>query len=129
MTGTLRIGLLVLVLASCSENFDYINPETFNASIKDKTDIQSAEQLISLYYNYPEKEGAPHITINIKKITGNTLEITMIHDNQEDDSQRAIKIIMIAQHLNRKWKVLEIKKNWKCWNGRGHTNWGTKYCN
>jgi len=31
--------------------------------------------------------------------------------------------------INEKWFVGEIKINRKCWEGRGHTNWGTECCN
>ena len=79
--------------------------------------------------------GPPPVVTNIsakiesKKIGEGLIEITLIHDGQEDDSQRATKIVMKAELIGQKWTVHEIKTNRKCWDGRGHTDWGTGWCN
>ncbi len=129
MTRTIIIGILTLLLTSCTEKFDYVDPFKFNNSIENRTDIQSAEQLIKIYYDYPDNEGTPNLTTEKKELENYKIEITLIHDRQEDDSQRATKIVMTAQYDDKKWTVLEIKTNRKCWDGRGHTNWGTEWCN
>ena len=120
---------LLLLLTSCSENFDSINPTEFNQRISKRTDIKTAKELIEIYYDYPKNEGVPKLTFKNKIINEELIEITLIHDYQEDDSERAIKIIMTAELKNKKWSVKEIKKNRKCWDGRGHTNWGIELCN
>ena len=125
------IGLLISItfLTSCSESFDIKSPADFNTKIKKRTDIATAEQLIELYYNYPPNEGTPNLEIKSEELGNGLTEVTLIHDGQEDDSQRATKIVMIAELKDEKWKVHEIKTNRKCWDGRGHTDWGTEWCN
>ena len=129
MQRPLQILFLLFILASCSESFDSIDPTEFNEKITQRTDIKSAQELIEIYYNYPKNEGIPKLTFNKRKIDKGLVEITLIQDYQEDDSQRATKIIMIAELKNKRWTVHEINTNRKCYDGRGHTDWGTEWCN
>jgi hypothetical protein len=100
-----------------------------NKDIAGNTNIKIPEELITFYYNYPSSESKPNLKIEKKEIEKNVFEITLIHDNQQDDSQKAEKIIMIVEKLVNKWHVKKIRRNWKCYNGRGHTDWGTEVCN
>ena len=121
--------ILIIVLASCSENFDSIDPTIFNTKIANRTNIETAEELVELFYNYPKNEGKLKATIKSRKLKGQLIEVTLVHDGQEDDSQRATKIIMTAQLKYGIWIVHEIRTNRKCYDGRGHTGWGTEWCN
>ncbi|MAX79875.1 MAG: hypothetical protein CL843_06845 [Crocinitomicaceae bacterium] len=121
--------LTIICLTSCSEKFKLIDPTEFNKKIETRTDIATAKQLIKIYYNYPLNEGTPKLEIESKELGNGLIEVTLIHDGQEDDSQRAIKIVMTGELIGQKWTVHEIKTNRKCWDGRGHTNWGTEWCN
>ena len=125
----LIVGLFSILLTSCSESFDNIDLIKFNNSIATRTDIETAEELIMLYYGYSENEGIPKISIETKELKSGKFQMTLIHDKMKDDSMRAVKIVMTVKQKGQSWAVLEIKKNWKCWEGRGHTNWGTEYCN
>jgi hypothetical protein len=125
------VGLIIIItfLPSCSESFKTIDPKTFNEKIAERTDIKTPEQLITLYYNYPENEGHPTLTIKVNKTENGYFEITLVSEGLEDDSLSGEKIVMKAKLNGQKWVVTEIKKNWKCLDGRGHTSWGTKRCN
>jgi len=35
---------------------------------------------------------------------------------------------MTAHKKENVWKVIEVKMNWKCYNDRGHSTWGTGNC-
>ena len=129
MKGILIVGLVTVFMTSCSESFDNIDSTEFNESIATRTDIKTAEELIMLYYGSPESEGVPDISIQTMELEFGKIQVTMVHDKLMDDSMRAVKIIMTVEQKDQSWIVLEIKKNWKCWEGRGHTNWGTEYCN
>ncbi len=129
MKRIVTIWLLTILITSCQEDFQRIDPSEFNNAIAMRSDISSAKQLVEIYYDYPKNEGTPNLTIEEKKLSDENIEVTLIHDGLEDDSQRAIKIVLTAQLKNNKWTVLEIKKNHKCWEGRGHTSWGTEWCN
>ena len=128
MTRTFVIGLLAICMTSCMESFESIDPTEFNNLIAGRAEIETAEELILIYYNYPDGEGIPNLTIAKRDLGDNKIELTLIHDGQEDDSQRALKIVMTVMQTGQTWAVLEIKKNRKCWDGRGHTNWGKKWC-
>ena len=129
MKRLFQILFSLFILISCSENFDSIDPAEFNKKIENRTNIKTSQELILLFYNYPKNEGTPKLEFHLKKTDKGLVEIMLIHDEQEDDSQRATKIIMIAELKNKKWLVKEIKTNRKCWKGRGHTNWDTERCN
>lgn len=119
----------ILILTSCSENFDIKDPAEFNKKIETRTDVTTVEQLIEIYYNYPPNEGKPKFEIESKELGDGLYEVILVHDGQEDDSQRATKIIMTAKLTGKKWTIHKIKTNRKCWDGRGHTDWGTEWCN
>jgi len=121
---------IVLLTSSCGpdrENFEPKDPAAFNAQIADRTDISTPEELILLYYNYQEEEGEPDIKVSTVK-SKNSYEITLIHDRLLDDSMRAEKILMTAEKNGNSWAVQNIRTNWKCWEGRGHTDWGIEWC-
>ncbi len=120
--------LVLLLLASCTEEFKSVDPEAFNNKVAERTDIETPEELITIYYNYPPDEGKPDLSINSQKLNDNEFEITLIHDGQQDDAQQAEKVVMRAVKSDNKWTVREIKRNWKCYSGRGHTSWGIGYC-
>ncbi|MEM7298861.1 MAG: hypothetical protein AAF391_11415 [Bacteroidota bacterium] len=119
---------LIIFLSACTERFEIIDPAKFNRKLESRTDIETAEQLIEVYYNYSPNEGIPDIEIVSKTSDSGWVEVTLIHDRQPDDAQRAIKIVMTATLVGERWFVQQIKMNRKCYKGRGHTNWGTEWC-
>ncbi len=114
------------LLNACSESFETLDTKTFNAKIAEQPDINSPEELIKLYYNYPAAE--QKLSIQVKNLPHNRFEITLIHEGIEDDSQYGEKVIMLAERTGKIWNAIEIKHNWKCWDSRGHTSWGTTLC-
>ena len=121
--------ILLFIVAGCSSKYEIVSHDSFNKKIKDNLRIQTAEALIKEYYNFPDDEEIRNMTIQTKELGDHRYQITLIHDRLEDDSQRAIKIVMIAEKVGRSWQVQKIKKSYKCWEGRGHTNWNYKFCN
>lgn len=124
----LKITLITFLLASCGESFMYLETSDFNRKIENRNNIETPEALITLFYNYPENEGKPNLTITTKKLDSNKFEITLIHDHLQDDSQSAVKYVMFAEKNGEIWKAIEVKSNWKCYPGRGHETWGTTNC-
>jgi hypothetical protein len=124
-------GLIITLslLTSCSESFNSPDTKAFNDKISSRTDIKTPEELIRIYYDYPANESTPKLTISTKDVSDNNVEITLIHEGLEDDSQSGVKIVMTAKQTKETWTVLQIRENWKCWDGRGHTSWGTTPCN
>ncbi len=120
--------VIAMVFFSCSENFEVKDISGFNALIASDTSIEKPEDLIRKYYNYPEDEETPNLEIKSVRKGSGQYEITMIHENLPDDSQVALKIVMQAKKDGKLWKVKEVKQNWKCREGRGHTNWDTELC-
>jgi hypothetical protein len=126
-----QISGIVVILAfliSCSASFRKLDCHKFNEKIRSRTDIATPEELIKLYYNYPESEGTPKLSVQTVDLGKGNFEITLIHEGLEDDSQSAEKIVMTAHLKGQVWTVNEIEESWKCWDGRGHTNWGTSPC-
>lgn len=119
----------LVFLNACSESFKTVDAKAFNNKIANRTDITTPEELVKLYYADPERSVPAKISIHTSKLKEDSYVITLIDEGLEDDSQSAEKIIMLARQTGETWVVIQIKKNWKYEDGRGHTNWGTKPCN
>jgi hypothetical protein len=117
--------LSLLFLTSCSVSIDSTE---FNSQIASRTDINSPEELIKLYYGPYEVEGNSKLTITTKTSGEDEFEITLIHNGVADDSVSDIRIVMKATKTNQTWTVLSIQKSWKCHEGRGHSYWGATKC-
>lgn len=121
----LMLLFLLLFLASCSATVDSTE---FNSQIASRTDIDSPEELIKLYYGPYEVEGNSKLTITTKTSDDNKFEITLINNRIGDDSVSDIRIVMTAKKTNQTWLVLDVKKSWKCHDGRGHSYWAATKC-
>ncbi len=113
------------------EKFEKLNSEEINKKLEGKSENLSAQDVMKLYY--PNKleeteEGNEKIEISEKKLENGNSLVTLIHDNFLDDSQGGQKYIMELKNTNDKWKIISIKTNWRCYNGRGHTDWGIEVC-
>jgi len=118
-----------ILLTACSEQFKTLDTKAFNEIIVGRTDIKTAEDLIKMYYDYPAEEGQPHLNISTTILADSIVEITLIHEGLEDDSQLGEKSVMQAKLINQSWQVLSIKENWRCRDGFGWSSWGTTPCN
>ncbi len=117
-------------IETSSEDFEHFETDEFNQIVAGHEKDLSAKEVMQLYYPFEveNSEGNEEININEKTLeNGNTL-VTLIHDNQMDDSVKGEKFIMELAKSEGQWNVLSIKKNWKCYEGRGHTDWGTAFC-
>ncbi len=115
-----------------NESFEELDPSAFNESIKEARYITNAGAFMELYYPNkvaPNAEGNESIDITPTDLKNGYHKVLMIHDRMLDDSQRGIKLIMIAKEDKGLWQVVMVKKNWRCWKGRGHEDWGTENCN
>lgn len=113
-----------------NEEFELLSIDEINQTISKSDDELSAQDIIKIYYpmEVESDEGNEKIeTFETSLENGNT-EITLIHDNFMDDSQRGVKYVMVLKEVDDKWTVVSVKKNWRCWEGRGNTDWGIELC-
>ena len=78
--------------------------------------------------NINSEKGNQIFTINERNLDNGNIEVELIHDNQLDDSIKAVKYLMVLKKEEGNLKVISLKKIWKCWDGRGHTNWSIENC-
>lgn len=119
-----------LEIVKISEAFVEIEALELNKVLTKIEKSKSAKEVMEIYHPYKvvANEGNEKITIQEETLeNGNTL-VTLIHDNLLDDSVKGEKHLMELQEEKGKWTVISIKKNWKCWEGRGHTDWGIEPC-
>lgn len=137
------LALLALTLTFCnqktvkknqihtkSEKFEMINTDEANRMLDKESENLTVQEVMKLYYPKKIETGEGNEKIEISEHildNGNTIVI-LIHDNLLDDSVKGEKYLMELKKTNDKWKIISIKKNWKCWNGRGHTDWGIELC-
>lgn len=113
------------------EDFEDIDPSLFNSKVKSQNNIEDGEALMRLYY--PQRvdansEGKQSMSIKSEVLKNELYKVTLIHDYMLDDSQKGLKLILFAEKTDAGWQVKAIKKNWKCWKGRGHEDWGVELC-
>jgi len=105
------------------EKIDNLNKEIVLKNYKSGEEIMKAYKPES-----NETEGNETYTLSKNKIDGSTTEVTLIQDGFLDDSVAGEKNVMILKLENGVLKIISIKQNYKCWEGRGHTNWSAEYC-
>jgi len=112
------------------EKFENINTDEINQMLAKKSEDLTAQEVMKLYYPIKVDTGEGNEKIEISEHildNGNTIVI-LIHDNLLDDSVKGEKYLLELIKTNDKWKVVSLKKNWKCWNDRGHIDWGIELC-
>jgi len=115
---------------STYERFEILNTDELNRILAKESKNLTAQEIMKLYYPNKVETGEGNEKIEISENildNGNTVVI-LIHDNLLDDSVKGEKHLMELKKTNNKWTVVSLKKNWKCWKGRGHTDWGIELC-
>ena len=112
------------------ENFKYLTIGFFNRHLSSTTEKLSGKEVMRLFLPREEESGEGNQTETIREEilkNGNTL-VTLIHDNLMDDSMKAEQYLMELKKIDGTWHVVYVKTNWKCREGRGHTDWGIELC-
>jgi len=129
------IIFLITLICACVQgnntqtgNYEVIDVKSFNQKIAKVNG--TAKDIMKIYYpkEVEGEEGNQTININERNLENGEVEVELVHDNQLDDSQRGERYLMILKKENNRWKVLSLKKQWRCWAGRGHENWGIQLC-
>ena len=126
---TVLILAAVLAISCSSKNYKEVDPAAFNTKIASRTDLEKPKDVMKLYYGIDSLQQYKDLSIAVKKRQDERFEITLVHDRLEDDSMRGMQIVMVVQKSGNVWIVHSIHENWKCWEGRGHTEWGVEMCN
>ena len=120
-------------IESAIQEYELISQEKIDdlnqAIQRDK--LTSVEEIMRFYS--PETKGAEgkytyDITV-LKMANSSTILVTLIEDGINDDSMRAKKVIMNVTAKDGNFVVTKIKQSYKCWEGRGHSDWNASYCN
>jgi hypothetical protein len=127
-----RILIFLLVvngLVACNEDFVSLDVTEFNQKISTDTNIRTAVDLMKLYYPPPEStEGNQEYVVKSQLNSSGEYEVLLIHDGLLDDSVKANQFVMKARKENKIWTVISLKHRWKCYENRGHTEWGIENC-
>lgn len=117
-----------LFLTACAEQFVSENAQQFNEKVSQRKDITAPEQIAEIYLKNENSEfDIKKVQINSERINATEYEVTIIQ-KLSDDSIAEEKTILTAQNDNLIWQIKKIRRNWKCHEDRGHTNWGTEKC-
>lgn len=114
-----------ILLASCSD-YREIDPAKFNTHIATRADIETPEELITIFYDYPETESKPLLDITVVEENGFFI-LTLINDHVQDDSVCGEKYILKAKRKDKSWNVSEIKVSNRCCSGRDGIGLGGKW--
>ncbi|NNE14565.1 MAG: hypothetical protein HKN51_06285 [Saprospiraceae bacterium] len=111
------------------EEFQDLEFSSLNEHIIKSGEMMSPKEVLIKYYPAAsEADSNAEITITENKIDDKNIELRLVHNDIMDDSVRGQKIIMALKKVGHRWVVVTLKKNWRCWEGRGHTDWGIAMC-
>lgn len=111
------------------EVFENISFEELNRQIIQNTNL-TPKDIMKLHYAHVELgEGNEKIVIAEDTLTNGNILITLTHENIPDDAIKAEKRIMELQREGTHWKIISLKRNWKCWRNESPDNWGVTHCN
>ena len=110
--------------------YEELDITEINKKITESAEKLAPEDIMIMYYPYKVEtdEGNEMITMNTTRLDKENIEVVLIHDNFLDDSVKGEKYVMSLKKIDSKWMVVSLKKNWKCWDGRGHKDWGIELC-
>lgn len=131
MKRLLLFLLSITIATACTtESYETVDPSEFNTQIANRRNIQNIDQLIKIYFIKPNAERQEGVTISVDtyKIGENKFSAVLIQNGSGGDSIGGIKVVMTAEKNGDTWTVTDLKRNFKCWEGRGHTSWGTEPC-
>lgn len=128
MRGLILLPAFLFLLNSCKESYHNGDVDLFNRRIADLTDATTPEELIKYYYSYSKITGHLNITTDADNTFGGKYEITLIAEVNDRGSVCEDKVEMVAELVDQKWIVYEIRENWRCCDGKGHTSWGIERC-
>ena len=116
--------------ASQNDNFKEVDFSELNKEIAGIEKALTPKEIMKIYYpaEVEGEEGNQLITLKERTLDDGNVEVVLIHDNQLDDSVQGHKYHMELTKKEDKWTVVSLKNNWKCWEGRGHTDWSVEYC-
>lgn len=123
---------LLTTMTAEDREFREIEQEEINALNKSIIEhkIDSVEKIMQEYA--PEDMGAEgNYTYIITKSTStdpNKFTLSLLEDGINDDSLKALKVIMTVEKKNDSFRVKTIKESYQCWKNRGHQDWGADYC-
>ncbi len=118
------------VTASTDGNFKMLDATSFNKQLAKESKKLTATEVMRLYYpdEIESEEGNQIITLSEKVLKNGHTKVSLIHDNWLDDSTRGKQLVMELKKQKGHWLVLSLKENWRCWEGRGPTEWGIELC-
>mgnify|MGYP001618561841 CR=1 FL=1 len=120
--------LFLAVISGCGEDAISEDISGFNKIIQLKTDIKTAKEVMIMYNDFLPGEKDSKYSLEEEPLTPGRFRVTLIRSKISDDSMEGEKLVMIVKFDGTKWKVLVVERNWKCYPGRGHTDWGIDPC-
>jgi len=124
----ITFAISFFLFISCKESFNQINFEQINKRISKDSTINSPIEIMKMYYNPPQFEENSHVFIKTDTLNKVIFRVTLEETGAGDDSEAGTKVIMTVEKLGKFWQINELKLNWKCHEGRGHTSWGISIC-
>lgn len=123
---------LLTSMTAEDREFKIINQEEINALNKSIIEhkLNSIEMVMQEYA--PEDVDAEgnytYIITTASTTDPNKCTLTLLEDGINDDSLKALKVIMTVEKKKDSFRVTDIKESYQCWKNRGHQDWGADYC-
>ena len=122
------LAFLLLFISSCSEEAVKIDVLEFNKTLEKAKELKNAKDVMRLYFDSLPGEKDTNFSVTEEQLSGGNYRITLIRTKLKDDSAEGEKYVMVAELNGSTRKVISLEKNWRCYKGRGHTDWGIDPC-
>lgn len=112
------------------EKFEALPFNGLNIKLSEETELLSPKAIMRLYYPRTKEklEKNERIIINEKNLSNGHTEVILIHDGLADDSMQGKKYVLELKKHDKHWQVISLKANWRCWEDKGHSDWGVVLC-
>jgi len=122
------LTIVLVFVSSCSEETVKIDVLEFNRTLEKAKEFKTAKDVMRLYFDSLPGEKDTNYSVTEEQLSGGNYRITLIRTKLKDDSAEGEKYVMVAELNGSTRKVISLEKNWRCYKGMGHTDWGIDPC-
>lgn len=127
---TSLLGLILLSFTSCKIHTRKMKFQSFNVKLDSAYKSgYSYNNPVDVALYYVELAGEKNsCKIQTNKISASEVEVVIEHEFYDDDAASGDYFRICLSDKSGKWYITNAEHAWKCWNGRGHSDYSDVPC-
>ena len=122
LDSTFSAGFLI----GRDEEFKSVDESILNSRLITMDKEISVGEVAQMLFLPGTFKGNENIAVQYDTLENGNMMAIIIHDQLPNQYMEAEKFVMILRQNGEKWKIVSLKKNWKCKKGQ---SWGIRICN